>query len=304
MPRAFRTAVSAAPARSKARASLYTIPLARASKCARAKCIATNEEAALAAKAIAVADIDAKIRIGRECCHAAKGRRDEGAALDSQPHSTCSGGCHVDSGVRNTQELDPRALMPRPGRRHAQATRRDSRPGHDRVALFPRYLDAGAQPGHKSRFSSGHCGVDSHDLLGLDDDLFTGANFGRRKLHRVVAADGAYADVQSSLDVSSLDVHAKASAGHESLDDKGRGAREAREDGDGNGMWITGHSRPTSRDDGTGGGRQPDEWVRIRRIALGARDPSHDGGSRHEGERNAREVGDFPEQFHGRHEDA
>src|SRR5260370_1299290 len=183
VPRAFKTAVSAAPARSKARGSLYVIPLARASRWALPAC----------------------------------------------------------------------------------------------------HLDACAEPGNKERFSSGDGSIDAHDLLGLDDDLLARANFGRRKLHRMVAADGAYADVKSSLDVSPLGVHAKPPTGHESVDDEGGRACEAREDGDSDGMRITSRLRPTSCDDGTGRRQQGDERCGIRRIALAAQGARSDRGPRPEG---------------------
>ena len=64
VPRALSTAMFADPARSKARGSLYVMPLARAARCARAKCSATSDTRPFAPNAIAAADIAASTCTG------------------------------------------------------------------------------------------------------------------------------------------------------------------------------------------------------------------------------------------------
>ncbi len=142
MPRALKTATFAEPARSKALASLYVMPLASPSRCARAKWSAANETSALPPNAIAPAHAAASTCAG-----------DAFEAYAATPTTTAATGAPRSTVCRSRLTVGA-ATSTRADGIESSLTHARSRP--DQVVVMRRRLEttrAPATSGSPSRFT-------------------------------------------------------------------------------------------------------------------------------------------------------
>ncbi len=282
------------------------MPLASASRWARAKCSATKDAIAFEPKAIAPAHVVARISTG--VALAANAATPTSAAATGAPRSMVWRSARVVGDATSIRAAGTESsrihARSRPDqvvviRSRLETTRAPATTG---FSLATGDLRAGIEPRHHPGFSGRHRRIDAQYFARLGHHLLAGANFGRRALDRFIAADDAHPDVEQRLHALADGPYPDARTGDEHLGGNRSGAGDPSEHGDGHFFRVLRGVGPARRACRARRRQQGNGRVRVRGVAPGQADSKGQRAPCRENERDARDVGDCPEQANGRNE--
>jgi len=151
------------------------------------------------------------------------------------------------------------------------------------------------EPGNHKSLPGGDRPVDAENLPGVDDDLFAGADVGRRDFTNRVAPKDANANVEGALDSLAGALQSVPPVEHDALHQDRYRATDGRKDRDRNRVGIVRKDSDARGQDPTGGRSEQQNGREIGRVATLARGVKQERRPGAHGERQASEVGDCAE---------